>query len=506
MSSPLIAEIKLASGKTYTQPLGLFINNENVPSSCDDVVESYNPATGEIIAAVQAADPEKDVDRAVEAARKAFPGWKATPVAEKRDLFHKLCQLLEENLDILAEVESLDTGKPVKANSKYDILELIEVLKYYAGWIDKSCGQSFSPNPNKLCYTLHQPLGVVGCIIPFNYPLAMMSWKWTAIATGNTTVFKSAEQTPLSILYFAELVTKAGFPPGVFNVVTGKGSTVGAALVKHLNVDKIAFTGSTTVGQMIQRDAAINLKPVTLECGGKSPIVIFNDADIDQAVKWAAFGIFNNMGQICSGTSRCFVQEDKYEEFLTKLAKHVEENYPVGQPDEPNTVVGPQVSKAQQSRVQHYIQAGIDEGCRVVVGGMGLPDVIAKKPSLANGYYVKPTILADIKHNYKVAQEEIFGPVIVVGKFSEFDDALHIANDIQYGLGSSVFSQDIVKCHKFAQNVEAGICWINSSNDVEINVPFGGVKMSGHGRELGQYGLANFTNVKSVYVNLGSKL
>lgn len=502
----LTKEISLPSGAKYTQPLGLFINNENVDSSCEDVVKSYNPATGEAIVAIQAADPKKDVDRAVKAARDAFGGWKNLPATEKRDLFYKLCSLIEENLELLAEVESLDTGKPVETNAKYDIQELIAVLKYYAGWIDKNNGQSFVPQPNKLCYTVHQPLGVVGCIIPFNYPLAMMSWKWTAIATGNTAVFKSAEQTPLSILFFAQLVAKAGFPPGVFNVISGLGETVGDSLVKHLGVNKIAFTGSTKVGQIIQRNASVNLKPITLECGGKSPLMVFDDADIDQAVKWTAFGIFNNMGQICSGTSRCFVQESSYEAFLTKLAKHVEDEYIVGNPIHAKTVVGPQISKDQQSTVQKYIKIGIDEGCRVLLGGLGLPEIVENDEQLSKGYYVKPTILADVKNHFKIAQEEIFGPVIVIGTFKDFDDALEIANDVQYGLGSAIFSKDLVKCHKFAHNVEAGMCWINSSNDVDINVPFGGAKMSGFGRELGSYGLSNFTSVKSVYVNLGDQL
>lgn len=502
----LFQDIQLPSGITYSQPLGLFINNKYVASSCDDKIVSFNPATGKEITSVQAAHPVKDVDIAVRAARDAFPVWKNTPATEKRDLFYKLATLIEENLELLAQIESLDTGKPVEQNAKYDMLEIVEVLKYYAGWIDKSTGQTFVPGPNKLCYTIHQPLGVVGCIIPFNYPLAMMSWKWTAIATGNTTIFKSAEQTPLTILYFAGLVKKAGFPPGVFNVLSGSGATVGDSVVKHLGIDKIAFTGSTAVGQAIQKSAAINLKPLTLECGGKSPIVVFDDADFDQAVKWTAWGIFNNMGQICSGTSRCFVQESIYEEFVEKLAEHVQETYIVGSPSDSKVLVGPQVSKKQQERVQSYIKAGIEEGCRVATGGEGLPDVIAQSEKFKEGYYVKPTILADVKPSYKVAREEIFGPVIVVGKFSAYDEALSIANDSEYGLGSAIFTKDIERAHKFAAEVESGMCWINSSNDVDIAIPFGGVKMSGYGRELGEYGLANFTNVKAVHVNLGHKL
>lgn len=498
--------ITLPSGETYEQPLGLYINNEYVDSHGSETLTSYNPATGEKICDVQCADAKIDVDIAVAAARKAFPGWRDTPAIEKRQLFLKLADLVEKNVDFLAQVESIDSGKPVANNAKYDILEVAEVLRYYAGWIDKNSGQSFVPNKNKLTYTVHQPLGVVGCIIPFNFPLAMMSWKWTAIATGNTTVFKSADQTPLSILVFAKLVKEAGFPPGVFNVLSGAGATVGSAIVKHLKVDKIAFTGSTMVGAIVQAEAAINLKPITLECGGKSANVIFDDCDLEQAAKWSAWGLFNNMGQICSGTSRIFVQEAVYDQFVKLLADHVKEVYLVGSPSDDKVIVGPQVSKKQQERVASYIQSGIEEGCTVLLGGTGLPDVVANDNSLANGYFVKPTILGDVKPHYKVAREEIFGPVVVVGKFKTYEEAISIANDSEYGLGSAVFSKDIVKCNKFAQEVEAGMVWINSSNDVDINVPFGGVKMSGHGRELGQYGLANFTNVKSVHVNLGNKL
>ncbi|SCU90556.1 LAMI_0E02608g1_1 [Lachancea mirantina] len=502
----LFKEIQLPSGKSYKQPLGLFIDNEFIKASGNESIDSYNPATGEVIASVMAADAGADVDKAVAAARKAFPGWRDTPATEKRDLLLKLAALVEENVEILAEVESLDTGKPVAQNAKYDILELVEVLKYYAGWVDKSTGQSFVPNAKKLTYTLHQPLGVVGCIIPFNYPLAMMSWKWTAIATGNTAVFKSAEQTPLSILYFANLVKEAGFPPGVFNAISGTGALVGNALASHLGVDKIAFTGSTAVGQVVQKTAAVNLKPLTLECGGKSPIVIFDDAEFDQAVKWTAWGIFNNMGQICSGTSRCLVQDSIYDKFLTALQQHVRETYVVGSPDDSRVLVGPQVSKKQQERVQSYIKSAVDEGCRVVLGGEGLPDVIASSSTHKNGYYVKPTILGDVTPQHRVFNEEVFGPVITVTKFSTYAEALKLANQTEYGLGSSVFTQNIVRAHKFAAEIEAGMCWINSSNDVDINSPFGGVKMSGYGRELGEYGLANFTNVKSVQLNLGNKL
>lgn len=498
----LFEEINLPSGEKYSQPLGLFINNKFVASSNGDVLETVNPATGKRITQVHSADPYRDVDKAVQAARKVFETWKAVPATEKRDLFLKLAQLVKDNAHLLSQVESLDSGKPLHTNALADVNGVIQVLTYLAGWIDKEGGVAFSPAPGKLCYTLHQPLGVVGCIIPFNFPLSMMSWKWTAIATGNTTVFKSAHQTPLSILVFAQLVVKAGFPPGVFNVISGDGLKVGDALVRHLGVDKIAFTGSTKVGQLVQSHAAINLKPVTLECGGKSPLVVFSDADIDQAVKWASCAIFRNMGQICSGTSRCFVQESKYEEFLTKLTAHASVKFAVGLPSEETTIVGPQISKPQQESVMSYIDAAVKEGCRVVLGGPGVPEVIANDPVHAGGYYVRPTVLADVKPYYKIAREEVFGPVLAVGTFRDFDEALSIANDSQYGLGAGIFSRDIKKCHQFAQDVEAGMVWINSSNEVNFNMPFGGVKMSGHGRELGKYGLQNFTNVKAVYVNM----
>lgn len=498
----LFQEIVLPSGDKYSQPLGLFINNEFVASNNGSVLETTNPATGKPITQVHAADPRHDVDKAVEAARRAFKPWKSVPNTEKRDLFLKLAQLVKENSELLSQVESLDSGKPLHTNARGDIDAVAETITYLAGWIDKSSGEAFSPSPGKLCYTLHQPLGVVGCIIPFNFPLSMMSWKWTAIATGNTSVFKSAHQTPLSILVFAQLVVKAGFPPGVFNVVSGEGDTVGDALVRHLGIDKIAFTGSTRVGQLVQSHASVNLKPVTLECGGKSPLVIFEDADLEEAVKWAAFGIFYNMGQICSGTSRCFVQESIYEKFLDKLAIHVKANFPVGSPWDENAMLGPQITKSQQEKVISHIKSAIQEGCRVVLGGPGLPEVIANDATLVNGYYVRPTVLADVKPHHKIAKEEVFGPVLAVGTFRDYDDAIRIANDSQYGLGAGIFSQDINKCHQFAQEVESGMVWINSSNDLDFHMPFGGVKMSGHGRELGKYGLLNFTNIKAVYVNM----
>ncbi|SSD61795.1 related to aldehyde dehydrogenase [Saccharomycodes ludwigii] len=331
-----------------------------------------------------------------------------------------------------------------------------------------------------------------------------MSWKWTAIACGNTAVFKSAEQTPLTILYFAQLVEKAGFPPGVFNVVTGYGKDLGDALVKHLDICKIAFTGSTFAGQLIQKNAAVNLKALTLECGGKSPIVIFDDCKFEQAVKWTCIGIFSNMGQICSGTSRCYVQAGIYDKFIEALVDHLDKYYKIGDPFDDKTMVGPLITKIQQQRVLEYISTAIKEGCELVYGGLEKPQNISK--CLEKGFYVRPTIFKDVEPHHTIFKEEVFGPVISITKFDEFDKVLESCNDNQYGLGAAIFTQDITRATVFAREIEAGMCWINSSNDVDMNVPFGGIKMSGVGRELGEYGLANFTNVKAVHLNLANDL
>jgi aldehyde dehydrogenase (NAD(P)+) len=499
--SDLFIDIQLPNGQTYKQPTGLFINNEFVPATSGEFVESINPATGKAICKVHAASAQ-DIDVAVQAAKKAFPEWKTLDGSERRDLLLKLASLVERDQDIIAALEANDSGKPKDTNAIYDVQEVIELLKYVAGWADKLEGSVIPTSATKFAYTLREPIGVVGCIIPFNYPLAMFGWKLTALAAGNCAIFKSAEQTPLSILFFAQLFKEAGFPPGVAQVVSGFGAVAGDAMVKHPDIQKIAFTGSTRTGQIIQKVAAEYLKPVTLECGGKTALLVFDDADLDQAVKWTAWGIFNNMGQICTGSSRAYIHESVYEQFLEQLKQHVIAEYPQGLPFEEGVVIGPQVSKIQHEKILGYIQSGKDEGARVILGGKQ-----PERADLKEGYFVEPTIFADVKQEFKIVKEEIFGPVISIGKFSTDEEAVALANDCVYGLGASLFTKDITRAHTVAQKLESGMVWINSNNDSDVKVPFGGVKMSGNEtRELGKLGIEAFTVCKAVHVNLGNKL
>lgn len=500
-------KITLPSGKIYEQPIGLFINNEFKEGKTGKFIPVAYPATAEIVAEVHIADAVADVNEAVEAASDAFKLWNNVSASEKRNLFFKLADLCQENIQLLAEIESLDTGKAVDNTSIHDMGRVIECLKYYGGWIDKNVGESFIPSSKKVCYTYHQAIGVVGCIIPFNYPLSLMAWKWAAIAVGNTTVFKAGDQTPLSILYFASLVEKAGFPKGVFNVINGYGMDVGDALVKHPKISKIAFTGSTVAGKIIQGNCSSHLKACSIEAGGKSPIVIYKDCDLEQAIKWTCVGIYSNTGQVCSGTSRAYIEEDIYEEFLAKLKEYVEKTYIVGDPFKSDTVVGPVINEIQYTKIIDYIQSGIDDGCRVVLGGTEKPASIASNASLNKGWFVQPTIFADVNDKMKIVQEEIFGPVLSCRKFNAAtENIIDTCNDSPYGLGAAVFTQDITKANLFARDVQSGQVWINSSNDVDMNVPFHGVKQSGLGHELGSYGLKNFTAVKSIHMNIDNRL
>ncbi|KAK3044816.1 hypothetical protein LTS18_000275, partial [Coniosporium uncinatum] len=376
-----------------------------------------------------------------------------------------------------------------------DLGEVAGTLKYYAGYADKLHGQVIETTPAKLAYTIREPIGVCAQIIPWNYPLAMAAWKLgPALACGNTIVLKAAEQTPLSILYFANLIRSAGFPPGVVNIINGYGRKAGAALASHLDVDKIAFTGSTATGREIMKMASINMKNITLETGGKSPLLVFDDADLEQAVKWAHIGIMSNMGQICTATSRILVQAGVYARFIEAFKEHVKTTSVVGDPFDDATFQGPQVTKQQYERVLSYIESGKSEGATLVAGGEPQKDVAGGK-----GFFIAPTIFADVKDSMKIFREEVFGPFVVIASFESEEEAIDRANDTMYGLGSAVFTKDVMRAHRVARRIEAGMVWVNSSNDSDFRVPFGGVKQSGIGRELGEAGLEAYTNKKAVH-------
>ncbi|RLV95427.1 hypothetical protein JA1_000984 [Spathaspora sp. JA1] len=501
MSLPLEYPVTLPDGQKYSQPSGLFINNEFIKSKSGATLESLNPATGEVNGAVYAADAE-DVDIAVDVARAAFKSWRKVTGVERGLLLNKVADVLQEQRELIGAIEAWDSGKTKEQNAVYDIDECISCFRYFAGWADKIQGKVIQNDPKKLAYTVHEPFGVCGQIIPWNYPLAMAAWKIApALAAGNVIVLKTSELTPLSLLYVAKIFKDVGFPAGVVNIISGFGATAGKALASHTGVDKIAFTGSTATGKIIQQLASSNMKAVTLECGGKSPLIIRGDADLEQAVKWSALGIMSNQGQICTATSRVYVHESIYEKYLTLLPEHVKSNYKQGTMFDSEAVVGPQVSKLQQDKVLNYIEVGKKEGARLVLGG-------EKNDSsdLSKGYFVKPTIFADVKPEMRIVNEEIFGPVVSVAKFSTDEEVIEYANGTDYGLGAAIFTKDITVAHNMASDIQAGMVWINSSNDSDVHIPFGGVKMSGVGRELGEYGLSMYTQAKAIHVNLGTKL
>ena len=413
----------------------------------------------------------------------------------------ELASLVEKHAETLATIETWDNGKPYSVALNEDVAEVAATLRYYGGYADKIHGQVIDTGPAKFAYTLRQPLGVCGQIIPWNYPLAMAAWKLgPALACGNTIVIKAAEQTPLSILYFAQLIKEAGFPPGVVNILNGIGKEAGAAIASHLDIDKIAFTGSTGTGRQIMKMASVNMKNITLETGGKSPLIVFADADLDQAVKWSHAGIMSNMGQICTATSRVLVEESIYDKFVTLFKEQVKAVSKVGDPFSDETFQGPQVTKTQYERVLSYIESGKSEGATLVTGGEAYKDVKGK------GFFIAPTVFTNVKDSMKIYREEVFGPFVVIASFKTEEEAIERANDTTYGLGSAVFTENLTKAHRVARAIEAGMVWINSSNDADYRIPFGGVKQSGIGRELGEAGLAAYTNAKAVHVNMGTRL
>lgn len=477
---------------------GLFIDNEWRKSISGKTFNTINPSTGDCIAEVQEAGCE-DVDAAVSAAKKAFKlgsTWRTMNASDRGVLLNRLADLMERDRTYLASLETLDNGKPYAVAYNADLPGCISTLRYYAGWADKNHGKVIPMDGNYFAYTRHEPVGVCGQIIPWNFPLLMMSWKIApALATGNTIILKPAEQTPLTALYIAQLTKEAGFPNGVVNVLPGFGST-GAALVSHKDVDKIAFTGSTEVGQLVQRDAAMsNLKRTSLELGGKSPNIILKDADMNYAVETSHFALFFNMGQCCCAGSRTFVEDDIYDEFVEKSMIRAKKRT-VGNPFDMSIEQGPQIDEEQFKKILSMIESGKEQGAKLVAGG----EVVGDK-----GYFIEPTVFADVQDDMTIAKDEIFGPVQQILKFSELDEVIERANKTDYGLAAGIFTKNIDKANHLIQGIRAGTVWVNTYNAFGVQVPFGGFKMSGHGREMGEYGLEAYTEVKSVITKINQK-
>ncbi|XP_046667671.1 aldehyde dehydrogenase, mitochondrial [Homalodisca vitripennis] len=480
------------------QATGIFINNEWLKSSSGKTFQTVDPATGNIIAEVQRSD-KNDVDKAVHAAIQAFKlnsPWRKMDASRRGLLLNRLADLMERDAQYLASLETLDNGKLYAWSYGVDLPLSVKCLRYYAGFADKNHGKTVPFDGEYFTYTRHEPVGVCAQIIPWNFPMLMAAWKiGPAIATGNVIVMKPAEQTPLTALYLAELSREAGFPPGVINMVPGFGDA-GAALSSHPLVDKVAFTGSTEVGKLIKQTAgATNLKRVTLELGGKSPNIIFPDCDMEKAVEGAHFGLFFNMGQCCCAGSRTFVHESIYDEFVERSADFAKKRK-VTNPFEPDCELGPVVDGEQHSKILDFIESGKKEGARLVAGGNRVGD---------KGFFIQPTVFADVTDNMRIAREEIFGPVQQLLKFKTIDEVIERANNTEYGLAAAVYSKNIDTVNTIVQAVKAGTVWVNCYNVLEAQAPFGGFKMSGNGRELGEYGLQAYTEVKTVIVKIPSK-
>ncbi|KWU55888.1 betaine-aldehyde dehydrogenase [Bacillus mycoides] len=472
----------------------LYVNGSFIESASGKTFKTPNPATGETLAIVAEAGRE-DIHKAVVAARMAFDEgpWSRMSTAERSRLMYKLADLMEEHKEELAQLETLDNGKPIRETMAADIPLAIEHMRYYAGWATKIVGQTIPVSGDYFNYTRHEAVGVVGQIIPWNFPLLMAMWKMgAALATGCTIVLKPAEQTPLSALYLAELIEEAGFPKGVINIVPGFGESAGQALVNHPLVDKIAFTGSTPVGKQIMRQASESLKRVTLELGGKSPNIILPDADLSRAIPAALSGVMFNQGQVCCAGSRLFIPKKMYDNVMADLVLYSKKlNQGAGL--NPETTIGPLVSEEQQKRVMGYIEKGIAEGAEVLCGG--------NKP-FDQGYFVSPTVFADVNDEMTIAKEEIFGPVISAIPFNDIDEVIERANKSQFGLAAGVWTENVKTAHYVASKVRAGTVWVNCYNVFDAASPFGGFKQSGLGREMGSYALNNYTEVKSVWINL----
>jgi aldehyde dehydrogenase (NAD+) len=489
-----MAATTAADSLPATDARKLFVDGSFVDARSGKTFETVNPATEEVLAVVAEADAA-DVDLAVAAARRAFDDgpWPRMRARDRGRLLYKLAELIDRERTDLAVLESLDNGKPIVETRAVDVPSAIEVFAYYAGWADKLGGETIPQSEGFFTYTMREPHGVCGQIIPWNFPLLMAAWKLApALACGNTCVLKPAEQTPLSALRLAELVREAGFPDGVVNVLPGFGPTAGAAIVRHPDVDKIAFTGSTEIGRTIQREAAGTLKSVSLELGGKSPNIVFADADLEAAVEGALRGVFFNQGEVCCAGSRLLVEAPVRDRFVEALARRAA-RIRVGDPLDERTEMGAQISEEQFDKILGYIDAGKRAGARLVTGG---------QRARPRGYFVQPTVFDDVSSDMRIAREEIFGPVVATMTFRDLDEAIRIGNDTRYGLAAAVWTRDVKKAHRAVRALRAGTVWVNTYNAFDAAMPFGGYKESGIGRELGRHALDLYTQTKSVWVAL----
>ena len=477
-----------------SSPKKLLIGGKWVPAKSGKTFETINPANEEVLALIAEGD-KTDVDEAVKAARKAFEEgkWSSITPHQRTRYLLRIAELIEKHAEELAELETLDNGKPLTQSRTIDIAGAARIFQYFAGWPTKIYGETNPSDPSMFNYTLREPVGVCGLITPWNFPLMMAAQKIApALACGNTVVLKPAEQTPLTALRLGEIIQEAEIPDGVVNVVTGFGPGAGSSISEHPDIDKVSFTGSTEVGKMILQASAGNLKRVSLELGGKSPNIILPDADLEQAVPTAMNGVFFNSGQVCVAGTRIFVQHDMYDKFVDQFAK-ASERMTVGDPLDPKTRLGPLVSREQFDRVNNYLNVGQQEGARIAMGG-GATE--------GKGYFVKPTLFTGVTNNMRIAREEIFGPVAAAIPFKDENDAVLQGNDTTYGLAAAVWTKDVSRAHRIARALKAGTVWINCYGAGDTGMPFGGYKQSGFGRENGKYAIDLFTQVKSVYAKL----